>query len=373
MKIAVNTRFLLKDRLEGIGWYTYEIMRRLVQNHPEDEFYFLFDRPYDPQFIFADNVHPVVLQPPARHPLLFYIWFEYSVYNFLKKQKIDIFFSPDGFLSLRTRVPTFLTIHDIAYKHYPQHVGLLMRKYYQYFMPKFVVKARKVFTVSQYSKKDICSTYSVNEDKVLALYNGCRNIFKPISNQQKEAIKQKYTQGNPYFICIGSVHPRKNIERVIRAFQQIKEESDYPHRLVLTGRMAWKSSEVRALISQPPLSNHILWTGNVKEDELVQLLGGSEGLVYPSLFEGFGMPILEAMHCHVPVITSNTSSMPEVGGDAAYYVNPSSVKEISGAMLDIILNSAKKMRMIELGKKQMLKFNWDVSAQRIYQCFTEIK
>ena len=129
MRIAVNTRFLLKNKLEGIGWFTYETVKRLVENHPEHEFYFFFDRPFEEEFIFGKNVHPIVLFPPARHPVLYFIWFEYSVANALKVYKIDVFLSPDNFLTLRTKVPTVLVTHDIAHLHFPEQVNFFDRKY----------------------------------------------------------------------------------------------------------------------------------------------------------------------------------------------------------------------------------------------------
>jgi len=119
MRIAINTRFLLKDKLEGIGWYTYEISKWLVEKHPEHEFIFFFDRPFDKSFIFGKNVTPVVLSPPARHPVLWYLWFEFVIPKALKKYKADLFFSPDGYLSLKTKVKTITVIHDIASFHFP--------------------------------------------------------------------------------------------------------------------------------------------------------------------------------------------------------------------------------------------------------------
>ena len=125
LTIAVNTRFLLDQRLEGIGWFTYETLRRLVQWYPAYQFIFFFDRPYHPRFVFGDNVTPVVLFPPARHPFLFYAWFEWSVARALNKYQADLFISTDGFLSLSTKVPTLLVIHDIAHVHFSNQVKYL--------------------------------------------------------------------------------------------------------------------------------------------------------------------------------------------------------------------------------------------------------
>ncbi len=369
MKIAINTRFLLKGRLEGIGWYTFEVCKRMVAAHPEDEFFFFFDRPYNPAFVFGPNVTPMVLSPPARHPFLFYLWFEYSVTNALKKIQADVFYSPDGFLSMRTSVPSFTTIHDIAHVHYPNYVPYLMRKYYQYFMPKFSHQAKCIFTVSEYSKKDICKAYSVAESKVQVFYNGCRNHFSPTPMTEQLETKKAFTAGQDYFICIGSIHPRKNIEAVINAFNYFKQHYHTDHQLVIVGRKAWKTGPFVTALNESPFRSEIILTGNVEDTILVKLLGSSKGLIYPSIFEGFGIPVLEALNCDIPVICSDNSSLPEVGGDAVMYVNAMEIQEIAEAMYKIVTNEQYVEHLIRQGRKQKLKFDWDHAAQGIYETF----
>jgi len=188
--IAVNARFLLDGRLEGIGWFTYETLKRLVEWHPEVDFIFFFDRPYHQKFVFADNVAPVVLFPPARHPILFY--FEFAVSKALKKYQADIFISTDGFLSLKTSVPTLLVIHDLAHVHFPEQVKYIEQRYYNFFMQKFAQKAARIATVSEYSKQDIHQQYKIPLDKIDVVYNGARESFAPISIDLQEQIKNKY-------------------------------------------------------------------------------------------------------------------------------------------------------------------------------------
>ena len=192
LTIAVNTRFLLDQRLEGIGWFTYETLQRLVEWHPEYQFIFFFDRPYHSRFVFAENITPVVLFPPARHPFLFYTWFEFSVHRALKKYKADIFISTDGFLSLKTKVPTLLVIHDLAHVHFTNQVKYLEQKYYNYFMARFARKAARIATVSAYSKSDIHQQYQIPKEKIDVVYNGARADFQPLNSSQQEQIKKKY-------------------------------------------------------------------------------------------------------------------------------------------------------------------------------------
>lgn len=373
MTIAVNTRFLLKDRLEGIGWFTYETMRRLVKWHPEHQFIFFFDRPFDEKFVFAENVKPVVLFPPARHPFLFYAWFEFAVSNALKKYRADVFISTDGFLSLKTTVPTLLVIHDLAHIHFPNQVKYWEQKYYNYFMPKFAQKAARIATVSEYSKQDIHQQYNIPLDKIDVVYNGVRADFKPVDEITKTAIKKKYSEGQAYFFYIGAVHPRKNIHRLITAFDQFKQTTNSPVRLLIAGRFAWQTGVVKDAYDQAIFQKDIQFLNYVADEKVPLLLGSALGFVYVSLFEGFGIPLVEAMNCEVPIITANVSSMPEVVGEAAITVHPESVDDIKNSMIELYENQTKRDALIELGKTKRSQFNWEKTAKKLSKSLSKIK
>ena len=178
LKIAVNTRLLLKDRLEGIGWFTKESLERICKAHPEHEFLFIFDRSYDESFIFAPNVSGHVLAPQARHPLLFKLYFNWSIPYFLKKHDVDLFVSPDGFLSLRTDLPQIAVIHDINFEHFPKALPPHITRYYKSYFPRFAKKADRIVTVSEYSKKDISQCYGIDEGKIDVVYNGASDLYR---------------------------------------------------------------------------------------------------------------------------------------------------------------------------------------------------
>ncbi len=372
MTIAVNTRFLLKDRLEGIGWFTYETMRRVVEWYPEYQFIFFFDRPFDEKFVFAKNVKPVVLFPPARHPFLFYAWFEFAVSKALKKYQADAFISTDGFLCLNTNVPTLLVIHDLAHVHFPNQVKYWEQKYYNYFMPKFAEKASQVATVSEYSRQDIHQQYNVPLEKIDVVYNGVRNDFQPVDSIVKKEIKAKYSQGQDYFFYIGAVHPRKNIHRLITAFDQFKKETNSPIKLLIAGRFAWQTGVVKDAYDQATSKADIEFLNYVADEEVPLLMGSALGFVYVSLFEGFGIPLLEAMNCAVPIITADVSSMPEVVGAAAIKVNPNSVEAIKVAMTEIYHQPETRKELIEKGQKQRLKFSWEQTARKLAQSLKNV-
>lgn len=367
MKIAVNTRFLLKNKLEGIGWFTYESLKRITRQHPEHEFVFLFDRPYAEEFIFSDNVTGRVLFPPARHPLLWYWWFEYSVTAALKQIKPDIFLSTDGYLSLACQVPQVIVMHDLAFEHFPDHVNALTARYYRHFTPKFAKKAKRIATVSEYSKQDIVKLYDIAPVKIDVVYNGSNELFVPLREEEKVKIRQQFTGGHPYFIYAGALQPRKNIINLFLAFDSFKKNNSCNAKLVMAGRN-WSYHEAMKVHEAMQYREEVIFPGHLTRTDLSRLLGAAEALVYISLFEGFGIPIVEAMHCDVPVITSNISSMPEVAGEAGLLVNPYSVADIAEKMQLMFGNESLKSRLIEMGRLQRQQFTWQRTADKLWEC-----
>ncbi len=361
MNIAINTRFLLPHKMEGFGWFTYEVVKRMVKQHPEHQFFFFFDRAFDKKFIFGDNVTPIVLNPQARHPILFKIWFNFSVTRALKKYHIDVFFSPDGYLSLKTHVKQIAVIHDLNFEHYPNDIPKTARKYLQKHFPLFAKKAHKIITVSNFSKQDIAKQYNINPHKIIVAYNGGNDDFMPVSDVKANQVKQQYTNGQDYFVYVGALHARKNIERLFKAFEMFKKRSLSKTKLVVVGENMWKSK-------QATRSTHpdIIFTGHLPVNSLIDVVASAKSLVLVSYFEGFGIPLVEAMRCGVPVITSNVTSMPEVCGDAGLLVDPFNVNDISQAIE--LLDTDEKLRG-ELSQKALQRakqFSWNKTAEIIW-------
>lgn len=364
--IAVNTRFLIKNKLEGIGLFTAESLKRIVATHPEVDFYFLFDRAYDPEFVFSDNVKPVVLFPPARHPFLWFWWFEISVAGWLNKNKPELFLSTDGYACLGTNVPQVLVMHDLAYEHFPEQVPFIYSKYYRYYMPRFAAKVERIATVSEFSKRDIVKQYGVLPGKIDVVYNGSKEVYHPVVEEVKALMRAKISGGKEYFIYVGSIHPRKNIKRLLLAFDQFKNQTGSDFKLVIVGRKAWDYKDVDEALASMQHKADVIFTGHLPPEELADVLASAFAMLYVSLFEGFGIPIIEAMSCDVPVITSKTTSMPEAAGDAALLVNPESVREISGAMESLVQNPPLRNSLIGKGKGQRQKFSWELTAEKLW-------
>jgi glycosyltransferase involved in cell wall biosynthesis len=366
LRIAVNTRLLLKNKLEGIGWFSYESLKRICTQHPEHEFFFIFDRKWSDDFIFSDNITPVSIAPQARHPLLYYLWFEHSIPGLLRKIKPDLFFSPDGYLSLSTNVKSVNVFHDLNFEHYPMDVPRAERLYYRRFFPKYAQKAARIATVSEYSKQDIVKIYGVNPDKIDVVYNGANINYKPMSGAQRQETINQYSSGNPYFVFVGALHPRKNLVNLFKAYDIFRKHNPEPVNLLIVGAKMWWTKAIEQAYNKMVFKNDVIFTGRLDTSELNKVLGSALALTYVSYFEGFGIPIVEAFYCDTPVITSNVTSMPEVAGDAALLINPFSPNSIAEAMQDIASSKDLRNELILKGRKRREQFSWQQTADRLW-------
>jgi glycosyltransferase involved in cell wall biosynthesis len=251
----------------------------------------------------------------------------------------------------------------LAFRHFPQGLSKAYLQFYIFFIPRYLRKARKVGTVSEFVKKDITSFLNIG-NKVFVAPNALPTMAMNITEPKVEKIIPQ-----PYFIYVGSIHPRKNIKRTIEAFMLFNQKVNDTCNLVLLGRNAWGNTELKDLL----LNKNIIHVENADDHQKYEYIKNSEGLLYISLNEGFGIPVLEGFACGVPVITSNLSSMPEVAGDAAILVDPTSVYEISEAMKELFENKEKSLALKEKGTKRLEEFNWEHTGKIIYQQFIQIK
>ena len=359
MRIAVNTRWLLHNKLEGMGNYTHHLLKRLVQNHPEVQFDFYFDRTPHQSFIYGPNVTAHNLIPPARHPYLWYVWNEISVKRKLHKQKPDLYFSPDGFIPTSGKTKTLNTIHDLNFEHHPEWVPTRVRNYYLKYFPLCANKATHLTTVSEFSKQDLIETYNIDPSKIDVIGNAAEDF--EISDHNK--LQETLVGDQPYFIFIGALNPRKNLQNIFPAFDQL--ENGYK-LLVVGDKMHW-STEIEQAYNGIKNKEQVVFSGRLERTELQFLLSKAEALVFPSLFEGFGIPILEAFKAKTPVITAQNSSMPEVAGDAAILVDANDSTSILNAMQKISSSSELQNELIAKGLDQAQKFSWDESANKLWE------
>ncbi len=268
------------------------------------------------------------------------------------KDKLDVLFVPAHTLPVirRPGLKTVVTVHDLGSEYLPQMHQIKQRLYLS-FMQKYQLKtATKIIAVSKATKEDLIKKIGLDPQKISVIYEGYDNIlFKP---------KAHTLNPNPYFLFVGTVQPRKNLERVIRAFS--RQSSDI--RLIIAGSKGWLSDEIYALPKKLGIEDRVKFLGYVLDEKLPELYSGAIALVFPSLFEGFGLPILEAQVCGCPVITSNVSSMPEIAGKGAILVNPYDVDDIVKAMKRI-KNKELRIKLIKAGFENVKRFSWEKCAR----------
>ena len=372
VSIAVNTRLLMPGKLDGIGWFTYETLKRIVQAHPEIHFYFLFDRKFSKEVVFGDNVTPVVLRPPTRHPFLWYIWFEFSVRFFLKRKKPSLFLSTDGFLSLHSLIPSVLVIHDINFVHRPGDLPWLARNYYRHYFPRYARKTSRLVTVSEYSRRDIINQYEIDEAKIDLAYNGANEGYAPITEERAREVRNEFTEGCPYFIFVGSLHPRKNITNLLKAFQLFKDENRANYKLVLVGEKFFLTRPMEEQLEKMANKKDVIFTGRLSPDQLNDLLGAAWAMTFVPYFEGFGIPIVEAMKCEIPVIASKVTSLPEIAGDAAIYASPESPGSIRDAMIRVVREKGLREELILRGRERCRMFSWEHTAEMLWSSIRQV-
>ncbi len=372
MKIAFNTRLLLSGKLEGIGWFTFETLKRITQDHPEHEFLFIFDRPYSDEFLFGSNVKAVYAGPPTRHIFLFFPWFEFQIPRLLKKYKADVFVSTDGQLSLLSNVPQIAVIHDLNFHHNPEQLPKLVRWYYNTFFHKYAQKAARIATVSEYTKQDIVKTYRIDASKIDVTLNGCNTLYVPLSEAENDKTRNQYTDGKAYFLFVGLIIPRKNLVRLMRAFELFKTQSGSEMRLLIVGEKKWWDKAHEEAYQSLVHKNDIHFAGRLMAEDLHKVLSAAFALTFIPIFEGFGIPIIEAFSCGTPVITSNVTSMPEVAGGAALLVDPFQEKDIAEKMNMLVESEELQKRLVEKGLERKQAFSWDYTASQLWKCIENV-
>ncbi|MEO0473691.1 MAG: glycosyltransferase family 1 protein [Bacteroidota bacterium] len=364
--IAVNTRLLLPGRVEGISRFAVEVLSRMVRRNPDIQFSFLFDRANDPAFVFGENVTPYVIPPQARHPLLWYAWFHGLARFKLGQLKPNLLFSPEFYLTTHPDIPQVPVFHDLAYEHYPKDIAPFASWYCRRHSPRFAHLASHILTVSSFSKQDLVQQYDLPEDKISVVYNGASDQFSPLPAEEQEKVRRKYSSGKPYVHFVGALHPRKNIDNLLKAFDQYKTETESPLQLLLVGRKGWQYQSALETYENMQHRDAVLFTGFVSDEELVRIYAASFALCYVPYLEGFGIPLLEAMHAETAIITGDRTSMPEVAGDAALFADPYEPASIAHCLRQLYETPKRRTELIEAGKIQRDRFSWDQTYEKVW-------
>jgi glycosyltransferase involved in cell wall biosynthesis len=271
----------------------------------------------------------------------------------------------------RLNIPTVMTVHDLIFERYPQHHKITNRAFLRVGMPLFVRAATHIIAVSRHTADDLNSLYQVPAAKIEVIYEGVDAEFQPASAAQVEAIRARYSPDRPFLLMVGTLEPRKNHLLALKALAQLKAEG-YPHRLVIAGGKGWLFEPIAAKVDEMGLTNDVIFSGYVPGEDLPGLYSASTCLLLPSQYEGFGLPLLEAMACGAPVVSSNASSLPELAGDAALLVSPDDEAAFLNAVRQIIDRPELAATLVERGFKQAGKFSWEAAAQKTAQLYHHV-
>ena len=286
---------------------------------------------------------------------------------------LDIYHSPDFTLPpTLSDIPTLLTVHDLSFLRTPESAAPGLRGYLEVAVKRSVKLATHVLADSQSTKDDLIELYATPEDKITVLYAGVSSAFHPVTDSnQLMKVRKHYKLGEkPFVLSVGTLQPRKNHVTLIKAFEQALSDSEY--NLVLAGGQGWSYEEVHELVRSRGLQHRVLFPGFVADEDLSALYSSADVMAFPSLYEGFGLPVLEAMACGVPVLASNTSCLPEVAGGAAVFVNPKNVEAMSDALLKLVSNVDLRKTLREKGFERVEQFSWQSSVVKLLGVYRDL-
>jgi glycosyltransferase involved in cell wall biosynthesis len=371
LRIAIDAIPAVDKKKTGVGWYTHYLIHWLPAVDQETDYtaWYLHARDlFNKHRFFEDqeNLRERGIPFPAR------VWQRLSNRTGMPRvewtTRFDAFFAPNYIPPATRTKGLVVTVHDLAFKILPETAPHANRFWHRYF-EQSLAQAAEIITVSHATRNDLCEIYDIPPEKVTAVLSGVDlDVFKPSSEADIEETKEELGIEGPYLLFVGGLEPRKNLRMLLRAFSQLPEE--LRPTLVLAGApVHWipggpeiMTSALRALPDD--VSGKVVMTGYVSEKQKVALLSGAEALVYPSVYEGFGMPVLEAMACGTPVLTSNVSSLPEVAGDAAILVDPYETSAIADGMRELLTDEELRSRLSEAGLARAQQFTWAETARQ---------
>ncbi len=365
-RIALNGRLLVPGKMEGIGRFTLHCLEELVALRPNDEFLLVVDRPMNDLFALGPNVEVHRIQIPARRPWLIRWWFGRPLSRVLCSWKADAFVSLEGPLAtgMPETFPQLSVIHDLNFEHRPEGLPSVWARFYRQEFPKYARMAHALGTVSEYSRQDLSKTYGLDASLIHVFPNAADSSFIPSTEAEKEASRQAHAKGNRYFVFVGSIHPRKNVDGLLAAFETYCELGG-TWDLVVVGVAMW-SAELPEMGDAASGRVHLL--GRLNHEALVSALAGAEGMVFVPWFEGFGIPVVEAMACSVPVIASNVTALPEVCGEAAFaMVDPADSDAIARRMMEMESDPTKAHNAAERGLRRSEEYSWSKTAEKLSQ------
>lgn len=366
MKIVFNTKSLLKDNQQD-KYFLHESLKRIVLKYPEHEFIFLAGNADAKTFLFGENATTVITRQPIRHFLLRKLWFDFKLPAILKKYKADVFVSCDGFCSLTTQLPQCLLLHDLTFFYNSPATKRSLLFFYKRHLIKFLNKAKTIVTVSTFFKNELSLRYKIAEDKIDVIYPAVKEVFLPVDEIRKEETRRKYCDGKPYFIYAERLHSYKSLMTLLKAFSVFKKRQKSNWKLVLTGSLEGGGKAFPENLKSYKYREDIVLTGDIKDENMVQLIGSAYALIHPIQWDSVGVAVLEAMNCRVPVIASANPFMKEIAGDAVLYANTDDYTDTAEKMMLLYKDETLRNNLVEKGETVVVKYHWDKTARLLWQ------
>jgi len=372
MRICINASPAV-HHIAGLGRYTQELMAALLDIDSENEYVAFYNRPsaalVDPPLDRLPHLTTNLDTKPWRMSALVAHFARISQDRMFPG--IDLFHATDHLLPRLTRAKSVFTLHDLVFRFYPQTHKPLNRWFLTLMMPRFLKGADAVIAVSESTKRDAIRIYGIDEAKTTVIYEGVSPHFRRASPQAVAAVRQKYGLPDEFILSVGTIEPRKNLTSLVEAYHALRNERS-PLGLVIVGKKGWLYSGFFTRMHELGLDNKVIFPGFVPDEDLPALYSAAALFVFPSLYEGFGLPVLEALACGAPVITSNASSLPEVAGEAALLVDPNSLEALVRAAREVLSKGRLREDLQAKGPRQAAKFNWQRAAQETLAVYTAL-
>lgn len=367
MTIAVNANFLNTNYPCYDGDFIFEIFSRLAKKYPQHNFIYFFDNNFDEKYITSKNITAVITGPQIKNPLLLQYRLNYKIPSLLKKHKADIFISTGGYCSLRTKLPQCVIINDLSFLQLPQFFSKRWLNFYKKNTEKFLTKAKVIVTTAEFLKKDIINKYKIASDKIDVAYTAASNNFKPSTWQQKNTVKEKYTEGLEYFLYAGPVNTGSNLITLLKAFSFFKKRQKSNMQLLLMSKSAAIDKDFIKSLASYKYRDEVKLLDNLSDESIIQITGAAYAMIYPSLYDGCGTSLLQAMQSDIPVITANNTAMPEICSDAALYISPNDFNDIAEKMMLLFKDEDLRNELIIKGRQQAAMYNWDKTADKVWK------
>lgn len=365
-------------RHAGLGRYADELLSALLAQDRTNEYIALYNSPRELNSTVLHRISQASCSarrvPLDAKPWRMCAWLAH-VFNIGMDRwlpRCDVFHATDHLLPRFKNAKTVFTLHDLIFRFYPEYHLPLNRWFLTVAIPYFLRRADAIIAVSECTKRDAVRLYNIASEKIVVIYEGVNPALHPITDPNRLAdVRTRYAQQQPFILLVSTIEPRKNINALVDALKILRARG-LPHRLLIAGRKGWLYQPIFDHVKQTGMNDAVDFLDFVPDDDLPVLLSACEAFVFPSLYEGFGLPPLEAMACGAPVICSNTSSLPEVVGDAALLVNPRDVGELANAIERVITDNHLRDELRAKGLAQARKFSWARAAQETLQVYRQV-